>query len=236
MRQYRYLEIITVLYLATQLASQVTSGKITTVLGIPVSVTVLYFPVSYIFADILTEVYGYSEGRRALWKVVVASVVAAVIYQIAVFMPPARGFDADPAFRRVLGQVPRILAGGWIAVFAGEISNDYVLAKMKLLTKGRYLWTRTTGSTIVGELVNTVLFYAIALWGILPNRLLLQSVLSGWIIKVGVEVVMTPVTYKVVGFLKRSENLDYFDWHTDFNPFSLRTVDASVDTCANTTS
>ena len=233
MRQYRYLEIITVFYLTMQLASQVTAGKITTVFGIPVSVTVLYFPITYIFADILTEVYGYAQARRALWKVVVASVLAALTYEIAVFMPPARGFDADPAFRRVLGQVPRILVGGWIAVFAGEISNDYVLAKMKLLTKGRYLWTRTTGSTVVGELANTVLFYAIALWGVLPNKLLLQSILSGWIIKVVIEVAMTPVTYKVVAFLKRSESVDYFDSQTNFNPFTVSTAEVGVNTAVN---
>jgi queuosine precursor transporter len=205
-----------------QLVSDVTAGKITHVFGFPVSVTVLWFPVTYIFADILTEVYGYARARSVVWTVFIASVIAGVIYQVAVYLPPAIGFDANQAYARVLGSVPRILLGGWIAVWVGGILNDYVLAKMKILTSGRYLWTRTVGSTIVGELANTLLFYGIALYGVLPNDLLVGSILSGWIIKTSVEVIFTPWTYFVVRHLKRVENEDYYDINTDFNPFVIR--------------
>jgi uncharacterized integral membrane protein (TIGR00697 family) len=221
-RQYKYLGLITCLYVALQLVSDVTAGKITTVLGFSVSVTVLWFPFTYIFADILTEVYGYARARSVLWTVLICSVLAGVIYQVAVYMPPASGFDANDAYKRVLGSVPRILLGGWIAVFAGEILNDYVLAKLKVACRGRFLWVRTIGSTIVGQLANTTLFYVIALYAVIPTDLLVKSILSGWLLKVAVEVLMTPVTYYIVGNLKRIEQEDYYDTETNFNPLIIR--------------
>ncbi|MFG0330193.1 MAG: queuosine precursor transporter [Phycisphaerales bacterium] len=221
-RSYKLYWFLVCLYIALQLVSDVTAGKITTLGGFPVSVTVLYFPITYIFADVLTEVYGYSRARRALWTVLCCSILAGLLYQLAVYMPPADGFDANDAYRRVLGTVPRILLGGWIAVFAGEISNNFVMAKMKVWTNGRHLWTRTIGSTIVGQFVNTVLFYTIALLGVLPTSLIVESIITGWVIKTLVEAAMTPVTYLVVGFLKRVEQEDYFDTETDFNPFVIK--------------
>lgn len=136
-RTYKFYWFIVCLYVAMQLISDVTAGKIISLGGFPVSVTVLYFPVTYIFADVLTEVYGYSRARRALWIVLACSVLAGLVYQLVVYLPPAEGFDANDAYTRVLGSVPRILLGGWIAVFAGEICNDFVLAKMKVWTKGK---------------------------------------------------------------------------------------------------
>jgi len=221
MKQYKYLGLITALYITMQLVSDVTAGKIIQLFIFPVSVTVLYFPITYIFSDILTEVYGYAQARRVLWTVLASSIVAGLIYQLVVILPPAVGFDANDAYTRVLGSVPRILFGGWIAVFGGEILNNYVLAKMKIWTKGRHLWARTITSTIVGQLVNTVLFYTIALYAVLPNNLLIASILSGWLLKVAVEVIFTPVTYYVVGKLKQVENEDYYDKNTDFNPLRL---------------
>jgi queuosine precursor transporter len=220
-KQYRFLGLITCLYVAMQLISDVTAGKITQLFGFPVSVTVLYFPITYIFADVLTEVYGYARARRAVWTVLLCSVLAGLVYQVAAYMPPAEGFDGDPAYRRVLGQVPRTLLGGWIAVFAGEILNDYVLAKLKVATGGRHLWIRTISSTIVGQFANTALFYVIALGGVLPADLLVASILSGWVIKVMVEVLMTPATYWVVNSLKRIEGEDYYDRDTNFNPMII---------------
>ena len=132
------------------------------------------------------------------------------------------GFDANDAYARVLGSVPRILLGGWIAVWVGGILNDFILAKMKVWTRGKYLWTRTIGSTIIGEGANTVLFYVIALYAIIPNNLLVTSILSGWFLKVLVETIFTPVTYFVVNKLKKLENEDYYDKETDFNPFILK--------------
>ena len=222
MKNYKYFGLITTLYIAFQLISDVTAAKIVQLGVFTVSVTVLYFPFTYIFSDILTEVYGYAKARSVVWQALIASVLAGLIYQIVVWLPPAMGFEANDAYTRVLGSVPRILFGGWIAVWMGGILNDYVLAKMKIWTSGRYLWTRTVGSTVVGEGVNTFLFYAIALWGILPNNLLVSSILSGWILKTLVEVIFTPVTYYVVGRLKKVENEDYYDTYTDFNPLIIK--------------
>jgi len=221
MKQYKYLGLITALYITFQLVSDITAGKIVQLGIFTVSATVLYFPFTYIFADVLTEVYGYAKARSVVWMVLFASVLAGVIYSIVVILPPAAGFDANSAYARVLGQVPRILFGGWIAVWAGGILNDYVLAKMKIWTKGKYLWTRTIGSTVVGEGVNTILFYVIALYAVIPTNLLVASILSGWLLKVVVEVIMTPVTYKVVAKLKKVENEDYYDYETNFNPLKL---------------
>jgi len=221
-RKYRYLGLITCLYVTMQLVSDVTAGKIINLVSFPVSVTVLYFPITYIFSDILTEVYGYARARSVLWTVLICSVLAGLLYQLVVYFPPAAGFDADAAYARVLGSVPRILLGGWIAVFAGEILNNYVLAKIKIVSNGRYLWIRTIGSTIVGQFANTVLFYMIGLYGVLPTQLLIQSIVTGWLLKVAVEVLFTPVTYWVVGNLKRVEQEDHYDRDTNFNPLIVR--------------
>lgn len=222
MKSYKYLGLITTLYIVFQLISDVTAGKIVQLGIFTVSATVLYFPITYIFSDILTEVYGYAKTRSVVWQALLASVIAGLIYQLVVWLPPAMGFDASDAYTRVLGSVPRILLGGWIAVWVGGILNDYVLAKMKIWTKGKYLWTRTITSTIVGEGANTVLFYTIALYSVLPNNLLISSILSGWFLKTLVEVIFTPVTYYVVAKLKKTENEDYYDTNTDFNPLIIK--------------
>lgn len=222
MKAYKYLGLITILYIVFQLISDVTAGKIVQLGIFTVSATVLYFPITYIFSDILTEVYGYAKARNVVWQALLASVIAGLIYQLVVWLPPAVGFDANDAFTRVLGSVPRILLGGWIAVWVGGILNDYVMAKMKIWTKGKYLWIRTIGSTIIGEGANTFLFYTIALYSVLPNNLLISSILSGWFLKTLVEIIFTPVTYYIVAKLKKSENEDYYDTDTDFNPLILK--------------
>lgn len=220
MKQYKFLGWITVFYVTMQLVCDVTAGKIVQLFVFPVSVTVLYFPITFIFADVLTEVYGYAVARKTLWTVMACSITAGLIYQLVVFLPPAPGFAGNEAYTRVLGQVPRILLGAWIAVFAGEILNDFVLAKMKIWTDGKHLWSRLVGSTVVGQFVNTILFYTIALGGILPTALLIESILSGWLLKVVVEIVMIPGTYVIVNKLKAIEQVDFFDRDTNFNPFS----------------
>ena len=218
---HKYLPFITTLYITFQLISDVTASKIITLGIFTVSVTVLYFPFTYILSDILTEVYGYSKARNVVWQALVASTLAGIIYQIVLQVPAAIFWDGNNAFNQVFGSVPRILFGGWIAVWVGGILNDYVLAKMKIWTNGKYLWTRTIGSTIIGEGANTILFYTIALSGILPNNVLLKSILAGWFLKVLVEVILTPVTYFVIRKLKKIENEDYYDVNTNFNPFKF---------------
>lgn len=220
-RHFKYLGLITCLYVTLQLVSDITAGKIIEVWIFPVSATVLYFPVTYIFADVLTEVYGFARARSVLWTVLACSVIAGLIYQLVVILSPAQGFAHNEAYARVLGQVPRVLLGGWLAVFSGEILNNLVLAKLKLATNGRWLWVRTITSTIVGQGVNTAVFYVIGLYGVLPTNLLLRSILAGWFLKVAVEVVFTPVTYIVVNGLKRVEDEDFYDRDTNFNPLII---------------
>ncbi|MBI4755533.1 MAG: queuosine precursor transporter [Betaproteobacteria bacterium] len=217
----RYLGLFTALNIAFQLISDVSAGKIISVLGVGVSVTVLYFPVTYIISDVLTEVYGYGRARTVLWYTMFASITAGVVYQLIVVIPPAPFFQDNDAYAKVFGTVPRILLGGWLAVFLGDISNNYVLARMKLWTNGKYLWTRTIGSTIVGQGINTVVFYVVALGGVLPTDVLVSAVMVGWLVKTCVEALMTPFTYAVVRFLKKAEGVDYFDRDTDFNPFLI---------------
>lgn len=219
---FKYLGLITCLYITFQLVSDVSAGKIISLLNFPVSVTVLFFPVTYIFSDILTEVYGYAAARRVLWRVMLCSVVAGLLYMLVVSFPPFAGFENNAAYSIVLGQVPRILVWGWIAVFAWDIVNNYILAKMKIATNGKRLWMRTITSTFVGQWINTLLFYCIALYGVLPNSILFQSVLTGWVLKTLVEVMFTPLTYWVVWKLKKVENSDYYDRETNFNPMLLK--------------
>lgn len=218
-KQYKLLGLITILYITFQLISDVTAGKIIAFGPFTVSVTVFYFPITYILADLLTEVYGYAQARKVTWYAFFSSVIAGLIYWLISVIPAAPGFANNDAYITVFGQVPRILLGGWIAVFAGGISNDYILAKMKIWTKGKFLFLRTIGSTIVGEGINTFLFYTIALYSILPNNLLISSILSGWLLKVLVETIFTPLTYLAVWKVKQIENEDYYDKTTDFNPF-----------------
>ena len=217
-RHYKYLGVITIVFVITQLVSDVTAGKVIDLLGAPVSVTVLYFPVTCIIADVLTEVYGYARARAVLWTVMFASIAAGLVYQLVVWLPPSHGFDGNLAYARVLGQVPQVIIGGWIAVFAGDTVNNLIMAKMKVLMRGRHLWLRTIGSTVAGQFVNTVLFYAIGLYGVLTTDVLVHAILAGWLLKTALEAALTPLTYAVVRTLKQRENEDFYDTDTNFNP------------------
>jgi queuosine precursor transporter len=219
---YRYLVLLLVLAVAFQLICDVTAGKIILLFGVGVSVTVLYFPAVYILSDLITEVYGYVHARRVMWYSLFASMLACLVYQLVVFVPPAPFFaEPNKAYATVFGIVPRVLLGSWLAVFSGDVVNNYVLAKMKLLTQGRWLWTRTIGSTLVAQLINTAVFYVVALSGILAGTELIRAIVVGWLAKTAVEVVMTPVTYLAVNRLKRAEGVDVFDQGTNFNPFRV---------------
>jgi uncharacterized integral membrane protein (TIGR00697 family) len=164
-----------------------------------------------------------------LWITLLCSLLAGVIYQIVAYLPPSPFFDKNQSYVDVFKSVPRILLGGWLAVFAGDITNNYTLAKLKILTKGRFLWTRTISSTVIGQLCNTAVFYVVALGGIIPNSLLVTAIIAGWVIKTAVEVAFTPITYFVVGRLKRIENEDHYDYKTNFNPFLVRIEDTRPD-------
>ena len=203
------------------------AGKVATV-SLPVvgAVTfgagILFFPLGYVLGDVLTEVYGYARARRVVWVGFAASVFAAGMAAVVVAMPPAADWTGQQALAAVLGQAPRIFAASILAFWAGEFANSFVLARMKVLTAGKYLWTRTIGSTVVGQGVDTLIFYPLAFWGIWEPSLIFTVMLTNYLLKVGWEVLLTPVTYKVVGTMKRAEGLDVFDRETDFTPFATK--------------
>jgi uncharacterized integral membrane protein (TIGR00697 family) len=190
---------------------------------IQVSVAQLLFPITYVFGDIFTEVYGYSASRRAIWYGFMALTLFAVLAAAAVQIPPAPAYKQQAAFETIFGQVPRIVAGSILAYWCGEFANSFTLARMKIITGGRHLWTRTVGSTVVGQAVDTTIVVFFIFWG-QPLGLIRNLILSGYVFKVIWEVLMTPVTYKIVGFLKRTEGVDYFDRDTNFNPFATKGV------------
>ena len=185
---------------------------------------VLFFPVSYIFGDVLTEVYGYARARRVIWAGFGAMIFASVMAFVVVALPPAPTWANQPAYEIAFGSTWRIVAASLCAFFCGEFVNSFVLARMKIRSNGRHLWQRTIGSTIVGEGVDSLLFYPLAFWnsGLIPNELLTGIMLTQFISKVGVEVLFTPLTYKLVAMLKRAEGEDHYDVDTDFTPFSIK--------------
>jgi len=220
-RRYKHLDTITGLFVAVLLISNVASTKIVDFGWLTFDGGTLIFPMSYIFGDILTEVYGYERSRKVIWLGFISAALMSIVFTIVGVLPPARDWPNQEAYEQVLGMTPRIVIASLIAYWAGEFSNSYVLAKMKLFTSGRWLWTRTIGSTLVGEGVDTALFATIAFGGVLSSSLLSSVIASNYIFKCGVEVVFTPITYIIVGWLKREEEVDWYDRGTNFNPFTF---------------
>ena len=216
---YRYFDIIAGLFVAVLLISNIASTKIVQLWKFTFDGGTILFPLSYIFGDILTEVYGYRKSRRVIWIGFFSALLMSLTLVLIGLIKPAAGWEFQDAYMKILGQTPRIVAGSLVAYFAGEFSNSFVLAKMKILTRGRWLFTRTIGSTIIGEGIDTVLFVTIAFAGLYTSHLLFLIIISNYIFKVLLEIVLTPATYKVVGFLKRREKVDWFDYKTNFNPF-----------------
>lgn len=223
-RTYKYLDLVTVAFVTILLCSNlIGASKITTLWGFTFGAGVLFFPISYIFGDILTEVYGYARSRRVVWAGFGALIFASFMSWFVLKLAPAPGWPHQAAFETVFGSTWRIVLASLIAYFMGEFTNSFTLAKMKILTKGKALWMRTIGSTIVGEAVDSLIFYPIAFLGTWPTDLVIQVMISNYCIKVGWEIVVTPITYQVVRFLKRKEHEDYYDTDTDFNPFTIKT-------------
>jgi queuosine precursor transporter len=220
-RLYRWIDLVTAAFVAVLLISNIASTKILVMGPFTFDGGTVLFPLAYIFGDVLTEVYGYGRSRRVIWTGFFWIAMAAAIFSLVDYLPAAPGYELQSSFHAILGQTPRIVLASLIGYFAGEFSNSFVLAKMKLATEGRWLWMRTIGSTLVGEAVDTALFLSVAFLGVLPGSLLTAVFISNYVFKVGVEVCFTPVTYWVANLLKRSEREDYFDTNTDFNPFLL---------------
>jgi len=224
-RAFKYFSAISVGFVSVLLISNVASTKIVDLKWFTFDGGTLLFPLSYIFGDILTEVYGYKKSRQVIWLGFFSALVMSLIFIIVGKLPAAPGWNNQAAYDQILGLTPRIVVASLVAYFCGEFMNSFVLAKMKILTKGKWLWTRTIGSTIVGELIDSVLFIVIAFAGILPGGLLITLIVSNYIFKTLIEVLFTPLTYKVVGFLKTSEQVDVYDYETKFNPFGRGGID-----------
>ncbi|MFA5014903.1 MAG: queuosine precursor transporter [Actinomycetota bacterium] len=217
--RFMYLDLITGLFVAVLLISNIASSKIVEIWKFTFDGGTILFPLSYIFGDILTEVYGFRRSRRVIWIGFFCAALMSLTLGLIGLIRPASGWEYQEAYMRILGQTPRIVTASLIAYFAGEFSNSFILAKMKILTKGKWLFTRTIGSTVVGEGIDTIIFVVIAFLGVYPNNLVLLIIISNYIFKVSLEIVFTPLTYKIVGFLKRVEKVDWFDYGTNFNPF-----------------
>lgn len=228
-RTYRYYDLVMVAFVVVLVCSNLIGPAKAAQVDLPIigAVTfgagVLFFPISYVFGDVLTEVYGYARARKVIWSGFAALLFAAVMASVIVALPPAPGWPNQKVYEIAFGNTWRIALASMFAYFCGEFVNSYVLAKMKVATSGRYLGARFIGSTVAGEAVDSALFYPLAFYnsGIMPNELVFTLVLSQFVTKTLVEVAFLPITYRVVAWLKRAEHEDYYDHDTDFNPFRV---------------
>jgi queuosine precursor transporter len=220
-RRYKYLDALTTMFVVILLVSNLVAQKICMIGPFAVSGAILLFPITYIFGDVFTEVYGFSASRRAIWLGFFGTSLLYLMGAVVIALPGAPEWKNQAAFQVVFGFIPRILAASLIAFWAGEFANSYTMAKLKLWTNGEKLWTRTIGSTVVGQGVDTVLVITLTFAGKYPLGELVNIIVTGYLVKVGYEVLATPLTYLVIGWLKRSEHADAFDRHEDFNPFSF---------------
>ncbi len=222
LRHFKYLDVITVLFVSFLLISNVVASKILMLGPLAIDGGGLLFPLTYIFGDILTEVYEYKRTRKAIWLGLAANLLMAFVFMLVGILPPASDWPNQAAYMAILGQSSRIVLASVTAYAVGEFINSFILAKMKILTKGKFLWSRTIGSTLIGEAFDTTIFMFIAFWGVLPTDLFILVGISGYLLKVAVEVLFTPFTYLIINFLKKKENEDYYDNKTNFNPFSSK--------------
>lgn len=218
-RAFKHLDTITALFVAVLLISNVTSTKLLDLGAFTFDGGTILFPLSYIFGDILTEVYGYDRSRKVIWLGFISALLMSLTFIAVGALPPAADWPNQEAYDAILGLTPRIVVASLIAFFAGEFSNSFTLARLKVVTRGKYLWVRTIGSTLIGQFIDTLLFVAIAFIGIFPNDVIVAIVISNYIFKCGVEILFTPITYWISGWLKQEEQVDHYDTDTDFNPF-----------------
>jgi hypothetical protein len=221
-RTYKYYDFVMAAFVTVLLCSElIGAAKLTTVWGVTFGSGVLFFPISYIFNDVLTEVYGYARARKVVWAGFGAIAFASIMAFVVVRLPPAADWNDQPAYQAVFGNTWRIVAASILAFFAGEFANSYVLAVMKVAMEGRFLWMRTIGSTIVGEGVDSLIFYPLAFLGVWTPDQVVTVMINNYLFKCGWEALITPFTYMAVNFLKKAENEDYYDRDTNFTPFSL---------------
>ena len=209
---------IVAIFITSLITANIIGVKLIEIYGFVLPAGTIIFPISYIFGDVLTEVYGYRRARQVIWLGFFCNFIVVVAIWIGQLLPPATFWDGQKAYERILGYTPRLLAASFLAYLLGEFANSFVLAKMKIATKGRWLWTRTIGSTLVGEGLDSLVFMILAFVGTLPMAALLLAVITQWLVKSAYEASVTPLTYAVVNFLKRKEGIDAFDYDTRFNP------------------
>lgn len=217
----RYYIIIAAVFITCLITANIAAVKLVSFSGLIVPAGILVFPLSYIFGDVLTEVYGYREARRVIWLGFSCNLLAVVFIWLGQMMPAAPFWKGQESYEAILGHTPRVLAASFVAYLAGEFANSFVMAKMKIATRGRWLWTRTVGSTLVGQGIDSLFFLFIAFVGQIPPDALLSALITQWIFKSCYEALATPLTYRIVGFLKKQENLDVYDFDTNFNPFAF---------------
>jgi uncharacterized integral membrane protein (TIGR00697 family) len=221
--QFRSFDMVMAAFVAILLLSNVIgAAKISSLGGWEFGAGILFFPLGYVIGDVLTEVYGYARARRCIWVGFAALLFMAFMSWVVVSLPPAPGWTGQAAYESVFGQVPRIVFASIVAFWAGEFVNSYVLARMKIWTQGKHLWSRTIGSTIFGQGVDSLIFYPLAFWGVWDTSQVMTVLVTNWLLKVSWEVVLTPVTYLVVNKLKQHEGVDLFDEGTDFTPFKTQ--------------
>ena len=213
--------IVVALFVTCLITANIIAVKLISVFGLVLPAAIIIFPISYILGDVLTEVYGYRQARRVIWLGFSCNLILVVAVWLGQLLPGASFWDGQAAYERILGYTPRILAASFVAYLVGEFSNSFVLAKMKIATNGRWLWTRTIGSTLVGQGLDSLVFITLAFGGTIPLSALASAITTQWLAKSIYEAAVTPVTYKVVNFLKRQEGLDVYDYDTQFSPFAL---------------
>ncbi len=223
-KSYKYYDLVMATFVTVLLCSNlIGAAKVCEIGGFKFGAGILFFPISYIFGDIMTEVYGYARARRVVWAGFSAMLFASVMSWVVLKMPPAADYANQGALETVFGATPRIMIASLIAFFCGEFTNSFVLAKMKIFSEGKHLWMRTIGSTIAGEMVDSLIFYPLAFLGIWSKDQVISVIIGNYLLKTGWEVLMTPFTYRVVGFLKKAEEEDFYDRDTNFTPFSIET-------------
>jgi uncharacterized integral membrane protein (TIGR00697 family) len=213
--------IAVTVFITCLITANITAVKLINVFGLVLPAAIIIFPVSYIFGDILTEVYGYRQARRVIWLGFLCNLIAVVAIRIGQVLPPASFWNGQAAYERILGYTPRLLLASFVAYLLGEFANAFVMAKMKIATKGRWLWSRTIGSTLIGEGLDSLVFMTIAFLGEIPTTGLASAIVTQWLAKSAYEACVTPLTYAAVNFLKKKEGLDVYDYDTRFNPLLL---------------
>lgn len=213
--------VVTALFVTCLITANIIAVKLISIATLVLPAAIVIFPISYIFGDILTEVYGYRQARRVIWLGFLCNLIAVVAIWIGQILPAAPFWDAQGAYERILGYTPRLLVASFAAYLVGEFANSFVLAKMKIKTRGRWLWTRTIGSTFVGQGLDSFVFIVIAFIATIPAFSLARLVITHWLVKTAYEALATPFTYVVVDFLKRKEGIDTYDYDTDFNPILI---------------